>query len=50
MTLTKLDLENAKKAWENIAKQANIDKDQADMYLEVIMKKLEDFKDDKEVL
>lgn len=44
MTLTKEDLDKAKQAWENIAKQAKIDSDQAEMYLEIIMQKLEGLK------
>lgn len=43
MTLSKEDLENAKKAWETVKKQAQTDMDQADLYLEIILKKLESF-------
>jgi len=42
MPLSKEELEQAKAAWEKVRKQARIDIDQADMYLETIDKKLKE--------
>ena len=44
MPLNKKDWEKAQQAWENIKKQAEIDMEQAEFYLENILKKLETFK------
>jgi len=45
MTLSIEELEQARKAWENIQKQSRIDGDQAEMYLQVVVKRINDLKD-----
>lgn len=43
MSLTKEKWLEAKKAWENILKQSEIDRAQAELYIEAVDKKLKEF-------
>ena len=42
--MNKEDWEKALSAWENVKKQAEIDAEQADLYISTIKQKLETFK------
>ena len=41
--ISKEDWEKSLKAWENVKKQANIDNEQADLFIVAVKKKLEEF-------
>lgn len=46
--MNKEEWENGVKAWENVRKQAQIDIEQADLYLSAIHKKIEEIKQNEE--
>jgi hypothetical protein len=43
--ITIKDWEAGLKAWENVSKQAEIDQEQAELYISVIKKKIEELKE-----